>query len=274
MTAFYREAVIKKYVLQNYSEAILQIYKSSYSGSLFNDQIKIVKSRKIENVGLKDTLTVRLRAGLSSSLMLDGVRNPFDFLLPENYYQYDYRMTDIVTVDEESAFLIEFVQKPGIDIPLFKGSIYINTSDYAVIQVEFELNPDFIHKSKEDYITYQAKGYVIWPTSVKYFVSYRKINNRYFLNHVRGDLGFTAKQKRRLFKIPFDVFFEMAVTEVNLKNVTRFEREELAPIYSVLSRTINSYDPDFWGSQDFLKPEENLLQALRHMSVRLQEYSK
>jgi hypothetical protein len=66
----------------------------------------------------------------------------------------------------------------------------------------------------------------------------------------------------------------MAVTEVNLKNVTRFEREELAPIYSVLSRTINSYDPDFWGSQDFLKPEENLLQALRHMSVRLQEYSK
>jgi hypothetical protein len=274
MTAFYREAVIKKYVLQNYSEAILQIYKSSYSGSLFNDQIKIVKSRKIENVGLKDTLTVRLRAGLSSSLMLDGVRNPFDFLLPENYYQYDYRMTDIVTVDEESAFLIEFVQKAGVDIPLFKGSIYINTSDYAVIQVEFELNPDFIHKSKEDYITYQAKGYVIWPTSVKYFVSYRKINNRYFLNHVRGDLGFTAKQKRRLFKIPFDVFFEMAVTEVNLKNVTRFEREELAPIYSVLSRTINSYDPDFWGSQDFLKPEENLLQALRHMSVRLQEYSK
>jgi hypothetical protein len=274
MTAFYREAVIKKTDLQNYSEAVLQIYKSSYSGAIFGDQIKIVKSRKIENEDIKDTLTVRLRAGLSSCLELDGARNPFDFLLPENYFQYDYRMTDIVTVDEESAFLIEFGQKPGVDIPLFKGSIYINTYDYAIILAEFELNPDFIHRSKADLISYQSKGYIILPSSVKYSVSYRKINNRYFLNHVRGDLGFSAKQKKRLFKTSFDVFFEMAITDISLTNVTRFDREELAPIYSVLSRTINSYDPIFWGNQDFLKPEENLLQALKHMNVRLQEFSK
>jgi hypothetical protein len=274
MTAFYREAIIKKSDLQIYSEAILQIYKSSYSGSIFGDQIKILKSRKIENIGIKDTLTVRLKAGLSSCLMLDGARNPFDFLIPENYSQYDYRMTDIVTVDEESAFVIEFVQKPGVEIPLFKGSIYINTYDYAVIQAEFELNPEYIHKSKEDYISYQAKGYIIWPVSVKYSVSYRKVNNRYFLNHVRGDLAFTAKQKKRLFNTPFDVFFELAVTEINLNNVSRFEREELAPIHSVFSRTIKNYDPVFWGSQDFLKPEENLLQALKNMKVKLQEFSK
>ena len=274
MNAFYREAVIKKSVLQNYSEAILQIYKSSYSGAIFGDQIKIVKSRKIENAEIKDTLTVRLKAGLSSCLLLDGARNPFDFIQPENYLLYDYRMTDIVTVDEESAFLIEFEQKPGTDLPLFKGSIYINTYDYAIIQVEFELNPDYIHKNKQDLISYHAKGYIILPVSVKYSVSYRKINNRYFLNHVRGDLGFTAKQKNRFFRTSFDVFFEMAITEINLKNVNRFEREELAPIYSVLSRTINSYDQVFWGNQDFLKPEENLLQALKNMNVRLLEFSK
>jgi hypothetical protein len=274
MTAFYREAVIKKSDLQNYSEAILQIYKSSYSGAIFADQIRIMKSRKIENTDIKDTLTVRLKAGLSSCLLLDGARNPFDFLIPENYSQYDYRMTDIVTVDDESAFVIDFAQKPWIEIPLFKGSIYINTSDYAIIQADFELNPLYIHKSKEDYISYQAKGYNIWPVSAKYSVSYRKINKKYFLNHVRGDLGFTAKQKKKLFNISFDVFFEMAVTEINLKNVTRFEREELAPIHSIFSRTIKSYDPAFWGNQDFLKPEENLLQALKNMKVKLQEFSK
>ncbi|MCK7532200.1 MAG: hypothetical protein MZV63_14820 [Marinilabiliales bacterium] len=32
MTGFYREGVLKKNELQTYSEAILQIYKSSYSG--------------------------------------------------------------------------------------------------------------------------------------------------------------------------------------------------------------------------------------------------
>ena len=274
MVGFYRESVKKKQILQTYSEAVLQIYKSAYTGSLFRDQIKIIKSRKIENIGLKDTLTVRLRAGLSSCLQLDGARNTFDFLLPENYDQYNYRMTDIVTVDDESAYVIEFSQKPEVEIPLFKGEIYINTYDYGIVQAEFELNPDYIHKSKEDFISDNARGYNIWPVSVKYYVSYRKVNNRYFLNHVRGELGFNARQRKRLFSTSFAVFFEVAVTDVTLENVSRFEREEVAPIHAVFSRTITSYDPDFWGTQDFLKPEDNLLQSLKNMKVKLQEFSK
>ena len=34
------------------------------------------------------------------------------------------------------------------------------------------------------------------------------------------------------------------------------------------------YDPVFWGNQDFLKPEDNLLQELKNMKVRLQEFSE
>ena len=49
LTGFYREGVLKKTELQSYSEAILQIYKSAYSGTLLGDQIKVLKSRKIEN---------------------------------------------------------------------------------------------------------------------------------------------------------------------------------------------------------------------------------
>jgi len=66
----------------------------------------------------------------------------------------------------------------------------------------------------------------------------------------------------------------MAVTNSSLENVERFEREDLAPVHSVFSRTINSYDPVFWGDQEFLKPEENLLNALRNMKVKLQEFSE
>ena len=274
LTGFYRETVMKKSELQVYSEAILQIYKSAYSSTILNDQIKVIKSRKIENTGRKDTLTVRLKAGLNSCLLLDGARNIFDFLLPENYSQYDYRMSDIVTVGEESAFVIEFVQKPGIEIPLFKGTIYINTYNSAIEQVEFEINSAFIQKSKGDYVSFQSKGFSMWPVSVKYSVSYRKINGRYFLNHVRGDLGFNAKQKKRLFNSSFNVFFELAITDMTLKNVSRFDREEIAPVYSVFSKTIKSYDPVFWGDQDFLKPEDNLLQALKNMKVKLQEFGK
>lgn len=274
LTGFYREAVMKKSELQIYSEAILQIYKCSYAGITFGDQIKVIKSRKIENLDRKDTLTVRLKAGINSCLMLDGARNTFDFLLPENYSQYDYRMTDIVTVGEESAFVIEFTQKPGIEIPLFKGLIYINTYSFAIEQAEFEINSAYIQKSKEDYISYQAKGYSMWPLSVKYRVSYREINGRYFLNHVRGDLSFIAKQKKKLFNSSFNVFFELAITDMTLSNVTRFDRDEIATAHSVFSRTIKNYDPIFWGNLDFLKPEDNLLQSLKNKNVKLEEFSK
>lgn len=274
MSAFYREAVMRRYTLQTYSEAIISIYKSAYSGLAGNDQMKIERSRKLENTGMKDTLTVRLKAGLSSCLMLDGAKNTFDFLQPENYFQYDYRMTDIVTVDDESAYLIEFTQKPTVDIPLFKGSIYINTVNYAIVQAEFEINPLYIDKLKDDYINYQAKGYSMWPVSIKYSVSYRKSGNRYFLSHSRGDLKFTAKQKNKLFHSSFDVFFELAVNDIKTENVNRFDRDELAPIHSIFSKTINSYDADFWGDLDFLKPEDNLMNALKNMKVKLQEFSK
>ena len=274
LTAFYREAVLKKSDLQIYSEAIVEIFKSSYSSSAAGDQMKIIKSRKIENIGLRDTIAVRLKAGLNSCLVLDGAKNIFDFLQPGNYAQYDYHMTDIVKVDEGTAFLIEFAQKPGIEIPLFTGSVYINTLTYAIEHAEFEVTPALIRRNREDFITYQARGYTIMPISIKYTVSYKNRGGRYFLNHVRGDLDFTTRRKTKLFTTSFRVFFEMAVTDIRTGNITRFDRDEIAPIHSVFSKTITTYDPGFWGNFDFLKPEDNLLQELKNMNVKLQEYSK
>jgi hypothetical protein len=272
MTGFYREGILKKSELQTYSEAILQIYKSAYSGTLLSDQIKVYKSRKIENTERSDTLALRLKAGLSTCLDLDGAKNTFEFLT--NMTDYTYRMTDIVAYDDETAYTIEFEQRENVDLPLFKGTIYINTSDYGILNAEFEINPKLIHKMKDSFVAATSRGFNTWPTSVKYSVSYRKMKNRYFINHVRGDLLFTASKRKRLFNIQFKVFFELAITETELINVTRFDREELAPIHSIFSKTINNYDPLFWGNQNFLRPEDDLLQALKNMHVKLQEFSK
>jgi hypothetical protein len=274
LTGFYREGVLRKSELQTYSEAILQIYKSAYSGSLLGDQIKVYKSRKIENTDRNDTLAVRLKAGLSTCLELDGAKNIFDFLSFESLQDYIYRITDIVTFDDEAAYAIEFEQREYVDLPLYKGIIYINTVDYAILRTEFELNQALIHQMKDTFVATSSRGFSTWPVSVKYSVSYRKVNDRYFLSHVRGDLLFSSRQKKKLFNTQFKVFFELAITEIDLKNITRFDREELAPIHSIFSKTINNYDPLFWGDMDFLRPEDNLLQALKNMNVRLQEFSK
>lgn len=274
LTGFYREGVLKKQELQVYSEAIIQIYKSAYSGSLLNDQIKVLKSRKMENTSLHDTLAIRLKAGLSTCLELDGARNIFDFIERTSIPDYVYRITDIVTYDDNSAYVIDFEQKEGVDLPLYRGTIYINTDDYAILHADFELHPEYIDKMKGSFISSSSRGFNTWPVTVKYSVSYRNFFDRYFLNHVRGDLVFTSRRKKKLFNSQFHVFFELAITNMSTINVSRFEREELAPIHSVFSKTITSYDSQFWENQDFLKPEDNLLQALKNMKVRLLEFSE
>lgn len=274
MTGFYREGVLRKNDLQTYAEAVLRIHKSAYTNRVQNDQIVVSKSRKIENLDRTDTLAVRLKAGLSSSLELDCVKNDFDFFSPGGISSYNYRLTDIVRYGDESAYVIEFESRENNESAFYRGTMFVNTLDLGVYKFEFEISPSRMDKMKESFITSSSRGFNTWPVSVRYGVTYRKTGNRYFLSHVRGDLTFVSNQRKKIFNTQFKVFFELAITGTELDNVKRFEREELAPVHSVFSQTITSYDSEFWKDMDFLRPEENLLEALEQMDVKLMEFSE
>lgn len=272
LTGFYREGVYRRKEPQVYSEAVVQIYKSPYARSLQNDQIKVLRSRKIENLEVKDTLAVRLKAGLNATLSLDGMRHTFDFLDPESFSSYEYHLRDIVTIDGQTAFVISFAQKSWITEPLMQGEIYINVDNYSVVMAEFEVNPQYVDQTGESYISRLPRGYSMKPEYVRYRAHYRSVDGRYYLTHVRGDLGFLARGRKKLFNSRFNIFFELAVTDFRTENVTRFDHEELAPAYSIFSLTIDGYDAEFWQDFDFLKPEEDLIEALERLNVRLGEF--
>ena len=271
MWGFYREGTMKGKELQLYSEAVMQLYKAPY-GTNVRDQVKVVRSRKSENSQPGDTLLLRLKAGLSTSLLLDGVKNQFEFLDEEYFGLYNYSMTDIVTIDDAAAYVIEFTQKENIRDPLFRGTVIISTTDYGLLQADFEIHPSYISRSDELFVTSPVRRYSIRPSSVRYRVSYKKSGDRYFLSHVRGDLRFIAKKKRSLFSSGYDVFFELAITESDTQNVTRFERNEIIPLESVFSRTISGYDFKFWGNFDFLNPEEDIIKSLDNITQKFSRY--
>ena len=274
LTGFYREGVYRRKEPQIYSEAVVKIYKSPYTRSLQNDQVKVIRSRKIENLEAKDTLAVRLKAGLSATLSLDGMRHLFDFLDPESFNTYEYHLTDIVTIDDQTAFVISFRQKPWVTDPLMQGDIYINVDNYSMALAEFEVNPLYVDQTGESFISRLPMEYSMRPEYVRYRVRYRHIDGRYYLTHVRGDLGFSAKGRKRVFSSRFNIFFELAITEYRTDNVSRFDHEELAPVYSIFSKTITGYDPGYWKDFDFLKPEDDLVEALSKLNVRLGEFNE
>jgi hypothetical protein len=273
LTGFYREGVYRRKEPQIYSEAVVQIYKSPYARSLQNDQMKVLRSRKIENLEVKDTLAVRLKAGLSATLTLDVMKNMFDFLDPASFNYYDYHLTDIVTIDDQSAFVISFRQREDITEPLMEGDIYINVDNYALVLADFEINPLFIDQTATSYISRLPRAYSMRPEYVRYRTRYRNVNGRYYLSHVRGDLGFLARGRKRIFNSRFNIFFEMAVTDHRTTDVARFDHDEVAPAYSVFSNTITGYDAGFWKGFDFLKPEDDLVEALKRLEIRLGEFA-
>jgi len=270
LTGFYREGALKRKRLQNYSEAVLKIFKDSYSSPVPRDQIKVLKSRKIENT---DTLIIRLKAGLKTCNELDGIQNLFDFLKYENIFDYNYLITDIVTYENELAWAIEFEPRMPTNMLLCNGTVYINTTDFAILNAEYELDETYLFRMKNRFIANSARRFTTWPVSVKYTVSYRKFNGVYYLSHVRGDLVFLSKRNRSILSVPLNVFFELAITNIETNNVVRFDKEELTPVHSVFSKIITTYDAGFWGDQDFLHPEDNLLKELKNMKVNLGEFS-
>ncbi len=272
LTAFYREGVQKGRELQVYSEAVIDIYKAPYT-LIGRDQIKVTRSRKSENARSSDTLLLRLRAGMGSSLQLDGISNRFEFFDEEGFNLYNYIMTDIVTIDGERAYVIDFEQKEIITEPLFRGRMVIHSEDYALLEVEFEVNPSYIDDVRHHYVTGRTRGYDIRPRSVKYRVAYRKDDGQYHLSHVRGDLRFSARRPRRLFRSNYDVFFEMAVTSIGEKNPAPFARDETIPLQSVFSREMKGYDPEFWEGIDFMSPEKDLMEILNTIAFRLSLFS-
>ncbi len=275
LKAFYRESVTKKDKIQLYSEAVLNIYKSAYTGTLLNDQLSVFKSRKIENIDSEDTLILKLQAGLDACLDLDGIKNTFDFIDPLHYEEYDYHMTDIVNIGDEAAYVVEFSQKEEVnDLPLFRGSIFINTDNYGVHSAEFEINQEHIEKLGSSFVKESSRHYSIKLRKVKYRVDYSYQNNQYTLSHVKGDLDFFARKKRKLFGSTYHIMFEMAVTGSDTINVERFTRDEKAQQHSIFAETISEYDYNFWGVDNFIQPEQNIQEAIKQINARLNVYKK
>jgi hypothetical protein len=155
-----------------------------------------------------------------------------------------------------------------------KGEVYINVDNYGVMLAEFEINPQYVAQTGESYISRLPHDYSMKPEYVRYRTHYRCVDGRYYLSHVRGDLGFLAKGRKKVFSSRFNIFFELAITDYRTGDVVRFEREELAPVHSIFSKIITGYDAEFWKSFDFLKPEDDLMEALEKLKVKLGEFSE
>lgn len=275
LTTFYREGIERKKGLVSLTEAVFKIYKAPYyirNANTPADQVKLLKMRRISNEQEKDTIITKMKSGIYSCLILDLMKQLPEFLDPGTETPYTYAHTDIAVVDDRLANVISFVQRKSIDEPLYRGDIYIDTQNSALLRVDFEVHPDHIEQAAGMFVERKSRNLHITPQKVTYTVSYKLWNGTYYINHIRGDLHFKIKKRRQLFNTQIlHTWFEMVTCKVDTVDVNRFTRIETLPTRTIFSDTHFTYDESFWGDFNVIIPEEKLNEAISKITSKIEE---
>lgn len=270
-TTFYREGIERKNELLKLTEAVFKVYKQSYNRPNFSDQVKLLKMRKITNNAVKDTVVLRMKAGVDASLILDLMKNVPDFLEIDDRNVYDYSKIDMTEVDSRMAHVISFEQKKGVTDPCYTGKLYIDAQNSALLGAQFEISPKYIAKAEELFVLKRARSVAVHPQRIIYNVSYREWNGKYYMNHARGDLYFKIKGKRQLFSTPMHIFFEMATCKIDTTNVVPFPRQDRLLTKQIFSEESFAYDDKFWGNFNVILPEESISKNLSRITSKIEE---
>jgi len=271
-TGFYREGIEKKNTVVSLTEAVLQIYKQGLESSS-EDQVKLLKMRKITNTDVTDSFVLKMRAIIDASLRLDIIKNIPDFLELDDDNPFNYTKIDMTVTDPSLAHVIAFEQKQGITDPLYKGELYIDADNSALLAAHFEFNPLYIEKATDIFVLKKPKGVDIKPESANYYVYYKYWNGKYYLNHIRGDIIFKIKKKNAFFQPSKSIhtFFEMVVCKIDTTDVKRFSGKESISTRNVFSETKFQYDNRFWDDFNVILPERELNEAISRISSKIEE---
>ena len=139
-TGFYRETVQKSRKFINISEAVINIYKDSYTDKITNDRVQIFKGRKLITTKVSDTLAVKLLGGPNLSIYADFVKNP-DILFDEESLSYfKFKIENSKFLDDRQQYVISFEPVIILPYPLYYGTLYIDKETLAFTRAEFYLD--------------------------------------------------------------------------------------------------------------------------------------
>jgi len=270
LKAFYRETITQNRNYVGVAEAVLDIYKAEYATSSSSDRPLIYKGRKSQDYKKMDTVIVKLQGGPYVSLMLDIAKNPGEILSPDMMDQYVYTYGGITSVQDRQAMIIKFKPREFADIPLYRGSIFLDVENLAFIGMDFLLDEKKIAEAAAMFVRKKPASMKVDIESANYLVKYRVYEDTWYLSYVRSELNFKCKWKKKLFSSRFGLMSEMAVTDLDKENITKYKYKQSTRMSDILSEQVSQFeDPDFWGVDNIIKPDESIEAAIAKLNRKM-----
>jgi hypothetical protein len=270
MTAFYRETIRKNRTYVSIGEAVVEIFKAPYTSDLRFDGTRIYKGRKNTDVEKVDTVLFKLQGGPVTSLELDLAKNPESIFTMDAMKYYDYRLSGVVEIDGKPNFIIDFNQKPDVEIPLFMGKIYIDTKSYAVSAAEFGFNLSNKEEAASIFIKKKPLGMQVTPELASYMVKYREQDGKWYFAYSRAEVKFKVSWKKKLFHTNYTTMSEIAVTDRTDQEVIKFAGKERIKYSDIFSDQVATFaDPEFWGDYNVIEPDQSIESAIRRLARKV-----
>jgi hypothetical protein len=270
MTAFYRETIRKNRQYVSIGEAVVEIFKAPYANDFRFDGTRIYKGRKNADVEKMDTLLFRLQGGTTSVLQLDIAKNTESILTKESMKYYDYSLSNVIEIDGRPNYVIDFIQKPSVDEPLFMGSLYIDMDSYAITEAEFGFNLSDKDVVSSMFIKKKPLGVNVSPEVATYRTKYREQNGKWYFEYSRAEVKFKVDWKRKLFNTFYTTMSEVAVTDRTAEEVIKFAGKEKVKYTDIFTEKVSAFaDPDFWGDYNVIEPDQSIESAIRRLSRKL-----
>ena len=270
MTAFYRETIRKNRTYVSIGEAVVEIFKAPYNSDTRFDGARIYKGRKSSDVEKMDTVLFKLQGGPVSVLQLDLAKNTDLILTRDAMKYYDYSLTGVIEIDEKPHYVIDFIQKPSVEIPLFMGSLYIEADSYAISEAEFGFNLSDKAAVSSIFIKKKPLGMEVTPEIATYRAKYREQDGKWHFEYSRAEVKFKVHWKKKLFNTYYTTMSELAITDRTDQEVIKFAGKDKIKYSDIFSEKVTAFtDPEFWGDYNVIEPDQSIESAIRRLSRKL-----
>jgi len=270
MTSFYRETIRKNRSYVSIAEAVIEIFKAPYNNVFRSDMARVYKGRKNVEETRFDTVLFRLQGGPTTTLQLDMIKNPYSILSLEAMSSYDYKLVNIVVIDEMPHYVIEFRQKPDIDIPLFYGRLFIEMETFALSEAAFSMNIEDKNEASQMFIRKKPLGMKATPVMTSYKVKFREQEGKWYFAYSRAEVKVKINWKKKLFNTNYTTMSEIAVTDRTKEEVIKFDSGERLKKGDIFTQQLSAFtDPDFWGDYNVIEPDQSIESAIRRLNRKL-----
>lgn len=267
LTGFYRETVRKRGTYVNVSEAVMNIYKTSYGRLLARDRVQVLKGRSLVSSRLRDTLSVKLQGGPTSCVTLDLVKSPSHIFSPDEMSNYSFRMVGSAIVDGRDHYCVSF--HPLNDNRIYYGKIYIDAENYIISRIIMSVDTDKRDEATRLLLVRKPAGLRFRPDESTVTVAYRQSPEGAYLSYISTVLRFRCDWRRRLFATTYSVVSEMVTTDRKTEGIENIvSGVDFKSRYSLSDHVANFYDEEYWQDYNIIEPSESLENAVNKLRKR------